>query len=381
MASFASRLARLANDFVADPAIRHRHGLVEDSGYGLIMISRFRVSSLLPRKLEELGLSLPTVLRQANLPLGLFSKEKILVTTEELFALYRGIAEVSRDPAIGLKLGSEQRLERYSPVAIAALYTRSFRDAVQRMARYKQLTCPEEIRVVSQGDQCAVRFQWLLARESEPAVLIDVCFAWILAIGRRGTGGPLTPLRLELMRSPAHREILEEHFGCRVHFRAANNDLIFRKSDLDRPFVTHNAELLAMLAPQLEAELADQRLRQTVQDQVKQTLKRLLAGQRPTIQEVSQELNLSARTLQRRLTEVGVTFQQVLEEARRELARHYLLQSSLELNETAYLLGYESANSFFRAFHHWEGTSPGQWRAVHRRANGKSLVSQVPRIY
>ena len=65
------------------------------------MISRFRVSSLLPRRLEELGLSLPTVLRQANLPLGLFSKEKILVTTEELFALYSGIAEVSRDPAIG----------------------------------------------------------------------------------------------------------------------------------------------------------------------------------------------------------------------------------------------------------------------------------------
>ena len=55
------------------PAICHRHGLVEDSGYGLIMISRFRVSSLLPRKLEELGLSLPTVLRQANLPLGLFT--------------------------------------------------------------------------------------------------------------------------------------------------------------------------------------------------------------------------------------------------------------------------------------------------------------------
>ena len=103
------------------------------------------------------------------------------------------------------------------------------------------------------------------------------------------------------------------------------------------PFVTHNGELLAMLAPQLEAELASQRLRQTVPDQVKQTLKRLLAGQRPTIQEVARELNLSARTLQRRLTEAGITFQQVLEEARRELARHYLLQSSLELNETAYL--------------------------------------------
>jgi AraC-like DNA-binding protein len=66
--------------------------------------------------------------------------------------------------------------------------------------------------------------------------------------------------------------------------------------------------------------------------------------------------------LQRRLTEEGITFQRLLEEARRELARHYLLHSSLELNQIAYLLGYEDANSFFRAFHQWEGTSPGQWR-------------------
>jgi AraC-like DNA-binding protein len=64
--------------------------------------------------------------------------------------------------------------------------------------------------------------------------------------------------------------------------------------------------------------------------------------------------------------EQGITFQLLLEDARRELARHYLLHSSLELNETAYLPGYEDANSFFRAFHGWEGTSPGEWRFNHR---------------
>ena len=62
------------------------------------------------------------------------------------------------------------------------------------------------------------------------------------------------------------------------------------------------------------------------------------------------------------LTAQGITSQRLLEEARRELAQHCFLHSSRELNETAYLLGYEDANSFFRAFHHWEGTSPAQWR-------------------
>jgi AraC-like DNA-binding protein len=68
--------------------------------------------------------------------------------------------------------------------------------------------------------------------------------------------------------------------------------------------------------------------------------------------------------LQRHLLAERITFQNLVEEARRELAQHYLLLSSLELNETAYLLGYEDPNSFFRAFHRWEGTSPGEWRAA-----------------
>ena len=75
---------------------------------------------------------------------------------------------------------------------------------------------------------------------------------------------------------------------------------------------------------------------------------------------------MSARTLQRRLTDAGITFQQLVEDTRRDLARHYLKQSAVELNEAAYLLGYEDANSFFRAFHVWEGTSPGEWRTQHR---------------
>src|ERR671922_2845898 len=110
------------------------------------MTNRFRVSSMLPRKLEELGLSPEAVLRQAGLPKGLFNQEKILVSTEEFFALYRGIAGATNDPGFGLKLGTEDRVERYGPIKIAALSARSFRDAVERLARYKQLTCPEEIR-------------------------------------------------------------------------------------------------------------------------------------------------------------------------------------------------------------------------------------------
>jgi AraC-like DNA-binding protein len=329
------------------------------------MNRRFRVPSILPRKLDELGLSPVVVLRQAELPLGLFGQEKILLTTEEMFALYRGISEVSKDPAIGLKLGTEERVERYDPIAIAALYTRSFRDALQRLARYKQLTCPEEIRLVERGGEFLVQFIWLLADQPEPTLLVDACFAWVVGIGRRGTGLPVNPKRIEFQRPEKHRKMHEAHFRCPVNFDARQNVLVFSKTDIDRPFLTHNADLLAMVAPQLEAELTRQLAQKTISEQVKGIVKKLLAGRRPTLQDVARELHLSTRTLQRRLTDEGVTFQQLMEGARRELAQHYLLHSSLELSETAYLLGYEDANSFFRAFHHWVGTSPAEWRTIH----------------
>jgi hypothetical protein len=85
------------------------------------MSNRFRVSSTLPQKLKELGLSPDIVLRRADLPIGLFKLDRILVSTEQFFALHRGIAEASNDPAIGLKLGTEERVERYDPVKLAAL--------------------------------------------------------------------------------------------------------------------------------------------------------------------------------------------------------------------------------------------------------------------
>ena len=339
------------------------------------MANQFRVSTTLPRKLKELGLPPEIALKRAGLPMGLFNADKILVSTEEFFALYRGIAEASNDPGFGLKLGSEERLERYDPIKIAAISARSFRDAIGRVSRYKQLTCPEEIRVVERGTEAAVQFVWLLAHDKEPPLLVDVCFAWIISLANRGIGRPLSPKRVELQRPPAHREMYEKHFRSPVKFRADRNALVFNKADMELPFITHNADLLGIVAPQLEAELTEQLAQKTFSEQAKGILKHLVAGQRPGIQDLARELHLSTRTLQRRLTEQGVTFQRLLDDARRELAHHYLLHSSRELNETAYLLGYEDANSFFRAFHHWEGTSPGHWRALQKPSPTQAPIS------
>jgi AraC-like DNA-binding protein len=272
------------------------------------------------------------------------------------------------DPAIGLKMGEEPRFGLYHPATVAAVCSRSFRDALHRIARFKQLTCPQEIRVRTTRDEASVEFIYPQAQEPQPDVLGDLVLSWILGIGRRGTDGRITPLRLELTRPIRSRELLESHFGCRVLFKASRDALVFRNSDLDLPFVTHNAELLTAIGAHLESELQERNASADVGDQVKRALKRSLAGKRPTLQHTAREMGMSVRTLQRRLTAANLTFQRLVEDTRRELARHYLKHSGVELNAIAYLLGYEHANSFFRAFQGWEGTPPGEWRTqAHKR--------------
>lgn len=103
-------------------------------------------------------------------------------------------------------------MELYNPTEVAAICSRSFRDVLQRMARYKQLTCPEEIRIHTTRDETAVEFFYIQAEEVQPDVLVDLCLSWILSIGRRGVDGPLMPLRLELTRPVQNRELLETHY-------------------------------------------------------------------------------------------------------------------------------------------------------------------------
>lgn len=336
------------------------------------MTVRFRIAYTFPRQLEALGVSLERLLKLARLPLAMFEQPQIMVTTEELFALYTALEANTSEVAIGLKLGSEMRPERYDPLIIAGLCSRSFEDAIQRIARFKRLVCPEELLLTARGPEREVRFAWTEAVDDEPVVLVDQCFSWLLTIAKRGLEEAVSPLRVEFRRPSVSRS-LEEHyrafFGCPVSFDRDEDVLVFSGELLSRPFVSYNPDLLALLAPRLEEELSQSLEQRPLDEQVKIIVKQQLAGEQPTIEQIARELCMSSRSLQRKLNERGFdTFQSLLSQSRAELALHYLEHTTLEFKEIAYLLGYKDSNSFYRAFQGWEGTSPGVWREANMTA-------------
>ncbi len=331
------------------------------------------ISASLLDRLPALGVDVAHVLRRANLARSRFEGSKAYVSTAELFAFWRALAEVGDAPDLGLRIGSETQPHHQHVASMAALHSPNLGEALKRLARYKRLVCPEQITIDVLRGEARVRFEWILAGEGAPTQLVDGIFASIALLARRGTGKPIVPRRIELARRRAHEPLLRRHFGCDVRFDAPVDLLVFDAKSLDEPFVTHNAELLDVIVPGLEAALHESTAARTLADDVRSTLRQRMAGERPAVEKVAKALGMSPRTLQRRLGELGTTYQQLLDDVRHRSARRLLAKTDLGAGEVAFLLGFEELNSFVRAFHSWEGTTPARWRATRSRTDKGAL--------
>ena len=333
----------------------------------MTLVDLVPVPSALLDRLTRVGVDAARVLREASLPRSRFESGKAQLTTREFFALWRAIERVAdaagtRD--VGLRLGAEVPLHQYSVASMAALHAATLGDALTKLGRYKRLVCPEDLTVETARREASVRFQWLLGEGAPPAFLIDGTFASVVELASRGTGETIVPKRLELSRRKRDEAMLQSHFQCPIRFDAAADLLVFDAAVLIKPFATHNADLLAMLVPGLDAELKNRFGARSLVDDVREALTRRICGERPNVEKVARELGLSARTLQRRLEELDTTYQSLLDDVRHQSARRLLANTDLDASEVAFVLGFEELNSFTRAFRNWEGTTPSRWRST-----------------
>jgi AraC-like DNA-binding protein len=318
--------------------------------------------SALLERLTTLGVDILQVLRDAQIPSSQITPRG-RVTTREFFAFWRAAEKTRHAPELGLRLGSEALPHQLDVASLAALHAPSLGEALKKLARYKRLSCPEEISIEIADKEARIRFHWLLAAgEHPPMLLVDATFATVMALGCRGAGRAIAIRRIELTRRPANEPMLRRHFGCEIRFDAPIDLLVLEERALAEPFVTHNEDLLAVMFPGLETALNERGFTRTLVDDVRMAIRHSLHGERPAVERIAKEMRMSARTLQRRLGEAGTTYQTLLDDVRRQSARLLLANTDLDAGEVAFLLGFEELNSFTRAFQAWEGTTPSRWR-------------------
>ena len=236
-----------------------------------------------------------------------------------------------------------------------------------QIGRYKQLTCPEELVQLKEKGEWTLRFRFLMTDQPEPPVLIQAGFAYLLSIARHGTENKdFSPFRLELIDNNPPIKQIKQLFGCPVVTGAQHNVMVLRRPIAHYPLSPVTLSCSRCSLPNLTRELREGRNTESFVDRVRMAIQEKLTEKRPAMEDIADVLRLSPRTLQRRLQDDGYSYQRVLEEARRHLARHYPAHSHLDLNDAAFMLGYNDAASFVRAFRAWEGVPPARWRDEQR---------------
>ncbi len=104
----------------------------------------------------------------------------------------------------------------------------------------------------------------------------------------------------------------------------------------------------------------------SIVDRVRQELSVGLRGGQVRLEAIAHTLEVEPRTLQRKLREAGISYQELLDEMRRELSIHYLKEEHISVYEVAFLLGFAETSAFHRAFKRWTGKTPSEFRRLDR---------------
>jgi len=156
-----------------------------------------------------------------------------------------------------------------------------------------------------------------------------------------------------------HRDV----FCAPVRFDQPGNSVLIPKADLRGHSMPGHDPILLMLVKDAIRQLGETEQSPDLLEQAQQSIRSVLHLGEPSLEGVSQRLQLAEWALQRKLRDVGLTFSQLVEQTRQELAMSHLRQSSISISELAPLLGYSETSAFSRAFKRWCGMSPRQWRA------------------
>ena len=200
-------------------------------------------------------------------------------------------------------------------------------------------------------------------REPIPRHRVEFDLLTLLTFCSWVSGRTIKPLGLYLVW-PAPPDIapFENAFQCPLHFEADFNGFDFARGDIEAKLPGFNANVAG-----LHEGLVQQRLAafdgSSVSAKIREEISRRLADGEPRREQIARALNISDRTMTRRLREEATSFQSLLDETRRDLAQNYLARRNISLAEVAYLLGFVDQSTFFRACKRWFDTSPGQFRA------------------
>lgn len=284
--------------------------------------------------------------------------------TEKVMTLMDNIVSQTGDQAFGLHVGQNIKPGSLNSLGYALMSSKNLHEALKIQKAFGGVISDSaELKVNIGGKFIRVSYTVIEDNENLARLINDLFMStiWNYANWITRTDGRLSGLTFT-HSSPPYKELYEDIFGIMPEFGASECSFIFDKKYLEDPLYQADKNLNSLMRERTESLLHKTKSSATLYAAVAHQVRKLMPCQKATLILVASALNMSERSLSRKLKEEGYSFKSVLVSVRESLALEYLNDPTMSVNEIANKLGYRDYSAFSHAFRCWTGQSPSEYR-------------------
>jgi AraC-like DNA-binding protein len=323
------------------------------------------IARLACERLREFGKDAASVIAKAGATALQVNDDTVRLEVPKQITILELAAEELQDALFGFHLARDFDLREIGLVYYVLASSQQLIDALHNGMRYSSIV-NEGIRVnvVQDTHSIAIIPDYVGVDREADRHHIEFWLVTVVRICRQVADTRLAPRRVGMrhLRETNPPEF-KKFFGCDVDFGADRDEIVFPANVASLPIAGRDQYLNNLLRKYAETALSDGAQRPTtLRSAIEDAVTQLLPHGKANLTNVSRDLAISSRTLNRRLSAEGLTFKKVLAESRVALAKRYLAELDLPITEVAWLLGYTELSAFFHAFKRWTGMTPRQYR-------------------
>jgi AraC-like DNA-binding protein len=307
------------------------------------------------------GIDVPKLFKTAKLDIQLLDRPEARFDVEKISELWE--VGWSGNQALGLNPELTSRFVNFDIVGHAMLSSPDLRCGLENLSRYMALISDcTTFELQAEGQNNWLVLGHIGNTRRLPRQRQEYSLLTLLSLCRWVTRRDIRVLGAEfIFPEPLHAEPYRRTFDCPLKFNQATSRVLLAAEDLDAPIPSRSPQMFELHERVIEERLSSLGNTRTSYRVSEEIMRKLHRGE-PRREDIASDLALTDRTLQRRLQAENTSFQQLLDEARRELARKYLTEDRHSLGQVADKLGFVDQSNFFRACKRWFGLPPGQYR-------------------
>lgn len=317
---------------------------------------------------EKRKASLLSMCRELDLNPAELYQSDVQVPFEKAYRAWDVATAAVNDPLLGLHLGEATNPSILGLVGHLMQSCPNLEEAFRSVSEFSIVTTDMFRYIIStDGNLTTLSYQpcepWLKVSPGTASQAVDQAMAGTLNVFRILSGRNILPVGVTLARSrSAHAAEYERVFHQAIQWKATSNSLVFNTTQLHVPVVSYDESLLGMFCELVKQRFAKMKASSSVADQVRKEIMTTFMGQLPGIESMAARLNMTVRSLQRKLEEEGQSYREICSELGKEFALSLLKNREIKVSEVAVALGYADVRAFQRAFKSWTGQTPKAYR-------------------